>query len=114
MHSNAISTQPHSGIGIASFIISLAAGAVLAILLGVAGVLEAQTGGIDEESAAAIIIGLVMAFTGLAQLLALGLGIAALLQAGRNKLYGVLGTVFAATGLIGMLALILFGALLEG
>lgn len=114
MHSNSIPTQPHSGLGIASFIISLAAGVVLVILLGVAGVLDAKTGGIDEESAAAVIIGLVMLFAGLAQLLALGLGIAALVQTGCHKLYGVLGTVFATTGLVGTLMLLLLGALVEG
>lgn len=113
MYGNTIPTQPHSGLGIAAFVISLAAGAVLVILMGVAGVIEAQTGGIDEESPGAILIGLVMALTGLAQLLALGLGIGALVQAGRNKLFGVLGTVFAATGFLGTLLLVLLGTLLE-
>ena len=110
----AIPTQPHSGLGIASFVISLGAGAILFIAIGIAGVLDTQPGGLDEDSVAAGLLGLAMVATGLAQTLALGLGIAALVQAGRNKLYGVLGTVFSATGLIGMLALILFGALLEG
>ena len=67
----------------------------------------------DEESAGAVLVGLLLALTALAHVLALGLGIAALVQAGRSKLFGVLGTVFASTGLIGTVLIFLLGALLE-
>ena len=113
MYHAVIPTRPHSGLGIASFIISLAAGAALVILLGVAGVLESRPGGMDEESAGAIVLGLILALTALAQVLALGLGIAALVQTGRSKLFGVLGTVFASTGLVGTVLILLLGALVE-
>ena len=113
MHYNVIPTRPHSGLGIASFIISLAAGAALVVLLGIAGVIESQPGGMDEESAGAVLVGLLLALTALAHVLALGLGIAALVQAGRSKLFGLLGTVFASTGLIGTVLIFLLGALLE-
>ena len=113
MHYTVIPTRPHSGLGIASFILSLAAGAALVVLLGIAGVIESQPGGMDEESAGAVLVGLLLALTALAHVLALGLGIAALVQAGRSKLFGVLGTVFASTGLIGTVLIFLLGALLE-
>ena len=113
MHYNVIPTRPHSGLGIASFIISLAAGAALVVLLGIAGVIGSQPGGMDEESAGAVLVGLLQALTALAHVLALGLGIAALVQAGRSKLFGVLGTVFASTGLSGTVLIFLLGALLE-
>ena len=113
MHYNVIPTRPHSGLGIASFIISLAAGAALVVLLGIAVVIESHPGGMDEESAGAVLVGLLLALTALAHVLALGLGIAALVQAGRSKLFGVLGTVFASTGLIGTVLIFLLGALLE-
>jgi len=114
MHYTAIPTRPHSGLGIASFIISLASSAVLVVLLGVAAMLESRPGGLDEESTAAIVVGLILVLAALAQVLALGLGIAALVQTGRNKLFGVLGTVFAATGLVGALLVLLLGMLAEG
>lgn len=113
MHHNHIPTQPHSGLGIASFVVSLAASALLLMLIGIAGALDSQPGGMDGDSAAAILLGLVMAFSGFAQLLALGLGIAAIVQVGRNKLYGVLGAVFSASGLLCTVTLFLVGALLE-
>lgn len=113
MHSNAIPTQPHSGLGITAFIISLAASTVLLTIIAIAEAMQAKPGGIDEKSTAAIILGNIIILTALAQFTALGLGIGALVQAGRNKLFGVLGTVFAAMGLIGTLFIFVLGALLE-
>ena len=114
MHYKVIPTQPHSGLGIASFIISMAAGAALVILLVIAGVLGSQSGGMDEESAGAIVLGLLLALTALGHVLALGLGIAALVQAGSNKLFGILGTVFASMALLLTLLIVLIGAVIEG
>ena len=112
MH-NVIPTQPHSGLGIASFIISLCADILLVLLLGVLGVLQSRPGGLDENSATANTMGLGLLLTTLALTVALGLGIAALAQPGRNKVYGVLGTVFAATGLAGTVLMFTLGALAE-
>ena len=113
MH-NAIPTQSHSGLGITALTISLGAGALLVLLMGIAGVLDSQPGGMDENSVAANAIGLGVLFSALAQTLALALGIAGLVQAGRNKLYAVLGTVFAATGLGGTGLVLLLGAFMKG
>ena len=101
---------PHSGLGVASFILSLAAGLLMLILFGAAGIADSQPGGLDEESAAAIALGLLFAFTALALIVALGLGIAGTVQTGRSKLFGVLGTVFSSTALLGTLLLMLVGA----
>ncbi|WP_311223547.1 MULTISPECIES: hypothetical protein [unclassified Acidovorax] len=113
MHYNVIPTRPHSGLGIASLVISVTAGAALAVLLGIASVIESQPGGMDEESAGAVVLGLFLALTAVVQALALGLGIAALVQAERSELFGVLGTVFASSGLIATVLIFLLGALLE-
>ena len=90
------STQSHPGLGVASFVISLVAGVLLLLIFGIAGLLESRPGGLDEESVAANLLGLLLLFMALAQLVALGLGIAGLAQAGRSKLFGALGTAFAA------------------
>ena len=68
--------QKHSGLGIASFMTSVASGGLLLLVFLIAGVMEASTpGGIDEESLGAIVLGwLLFAFLG-ATVVALGLGV---------------------------------------
>lgn len=104
---------PHSGLGIASFIITLVAGVMLLVLFGIAGMAETRPNGLDEESLMAGVLGLLVLLSALAQVVALGLGIAGLMQTGRSKIFGVLGTVFASTALLGSLLLMLLGAALE-
>ena len=103
----------HSGLGIASFVTSLAAGLVLLVMFGIAAALEAQHGAWDPDSTPAALIGLFVLLTTLGQICALGLGIAALVQAGRNKLFGVLGTISASCALFFTLVLILVGVVME-
>ncbi|MFP4173662.1 MAG: hypothetical protein ACLFV4_12195 [Candidatus Hydrogenedentota bacterium] len=103
-------TRKHSGLGIASFITSLVSGFFLLIMFGVAGVMETTTpGGIDEESAEAMIVGLfIFAFLGLS-LVALGLGIAGLAQNDRRKIFALLGTIFSGVSIIGTLLIMIIG-----
>ena len=102
--------QKHSGLGIASFISSVIAGIFLFVIFVIAGVMEASTpGGIDETSPAAVFIGLSMFGFLFVALVALGLGIAGLVQKNRIKLFALLGTIFSACSLLGTVSLILFG-----
>lgn len=102
----------HSGLGIASFVVSLLVGAILMALVIVAGLMEAGTpGGIDEDSMAAVGLGLLLIAGMIGELVAGALGIAALLQSGRRKTFGVLGLVFAAMSLLGMVVLMIVGTL---
>lgn len=102
--------QKHSGLGIASFITSIVSGLILFLLIVIAGVMEASTpGGIDENSAGAVIVGFCLfAFMG-AALLALGLGIGGLFQKERKKIFAILGTVFSAVSLVGTIFLMILG-----
>jgi hypothetical protein len=107
---NIMNELKHSGLGIASFITSIISGIILFTLVGIAGFLQATTpGGLDENSAAAVIIGLLLfAFVG-ALLVALGLGIGGLVQKERKKIYAVLGTVFATAFLLIMIFILILG-----
>jgi hypothetical protein len=100
----------NSGMGIASFIISITAGVLIFIMLIVAGAMEASApGGIDEESALAIILGLFIIALILADLVALGLGIAGLIQKNTKKIFATLGTIFSSVTIVLTIALIIIG-----
>jgi hypothetical protein len=100
----------HSGFGIASFVMSILVGIAIFLLVVVAGVMESSTpGGIDEESAGAIVLGLLILACGAADLLALGLGIGGMFQANRKRIFAVFGIVFSALTILGTIALIIIG-----
>jgi hypothetical protein len=102
--------QKHSGLGIASFITSIASGVITFLLIVIAGVMEASSpGGIDEESASAVILGLsLIAFLGVS-LVALGLGIAGIVQKNRKKIFAILGSIFAAVTFLGTICIMMIG-----
>ncbi|WP_213994625.1 hypothetical protein [Arsukibacterium sp.] len=104
----------HSGLGIASFITSIASGILIFVLIVIAGIMEVSTpGGIDENSADAIIVGLcVLAFLG-TSVVAFGLGIGSLVQKNRKKILGILGTTFSALIVLGTVFLIVLGLSME-
>ena len=112
MH-NPFPSLPHSGMGVASFTLSMVAGLGLLVIFAIAGVAESRSGGLDEASPLATAIGLVLLLAALANMVALGMGIAGLVQAGRNRLFATLGTVFASATLLGSLVLVLLGTLLD-
>lgn len=100
----------HSAFGIASFIVSLVSGAMTFLLIFVAGLIEISTpGGMSEESAEAMIIGLFMLILLLAFLVSLGLGITGLCENGRRKVFAILGTLFSSVLLFSMSLLLLTG-----
>ena len=100
----------HSGIGIASFILSLLCGLTLVGIIIVAMVIGARSGGeLDERSPAVMAIGC-SALLGLAlTLLGLILGIVGIMQKDRKKTFAILGLIFNAVILVGTVALILVG-----
>ena len=87
-----IEVKKHSGFGIASFAVSLALGVGMLALFIIAGVLESSTpDGMDEESTAAIVIGLLIIGTLFGQFLALVLGIVGVAQSSHKRIFGILG-----------------------
>jgi len=102
--------QKHSGLGIASFIISIVSGTCIFLIIVIGAVMEASIpGGIDEESAGAVMLGLFLFAFLSGDLLALGLGIGGLLQKDRNKIFAILGTVLSVVSLVGTIFLMILG-----
>jgi hypothetical protein len=100
----------HSGLGIASFMLAIGAGVMLAILILLAVVIESsQPGAFDAETPTAIAVGcgfclaLLMAATGVA------LGIACVCQRNRNTIFGVIGLVLNGLIILGGGCLVLIG-----
>ena len=109
-----VEQQKHSGLGIASFITAIVSGVFMFLLIMVAGVIEVSTpGGMDDESAGAVIIGLLLFVLVGALLVAIGLGVGGLVQGGRKKVFAVLGTVFSTAILLGTVFLLIIGLAME-
>lgn len=100
----------HSGVGIVSFITSVISGLAIFGLVVAAGMLEATTpGGVDEESVAAIVLGLFLLAFCFTSFIALGLGIGGCFHKNRKKVFAVFGTLFSALTLIGIVSIIALG-----
>jgi hypothetical protein len=102
-----------SGLGIASLVLGLIAGAIEFVNLVVAGVLSQKHGGeLDENSTEAMAVGLIL-FLGLFMALIGGvLGIIGLVQKNRAKGFSIAGLVINSLVGLGMLGIIVLGLLM--
>ncbi len=99
-----------SKLGIASLLISIITVIGLFIIFLIAGFIESNTyGGMDEESAGAIILGLLLFGFGFLDLLAIGLGIAGIFQKTRERITAIIGTIISSATLIVTVSLIGIG-----
>jgi hypothetical protein len=96
--------QKHSGLGIASFITGITSG-IITLLSFCLSVIVSE-GGILEEPANTVVVLFLLGGLSLAGV-ALGLGIAGLVQRERKKILAVLGTLFAAATFVGMIFVIM-------
>jgi hypothetical protein len=104
--------QEHSGLGIVSFAVSLATGAGAFLFVMIAGLAEASIpGGLPQDSPWMILLGLLIIGCMILNLAGIAVGIAAVLQKDRKRVFAVLGIVFNIVTLIGMLCLMLLGYL---
>lgn len=88
-------SRPHSGLGIASFVLSLFGGFLFLASIGAAIYLVAAHGDeLNEDSIQLVLLGLGLLAGGLADMLAMGLGFAALFQTECRKWPAILGIVF--------------------
>jgi hypothetical protein len=102
--------RKHSGLGIASFVMSILVGLGMFCLIAWIAVLAASSGQtLKEDSSQAIAIGLgIFAFLFL-DLIAFLLGIVGLCQPNRQKVFAILGLLFSFTVAAGMIGLIAVG-----
>lgn len=110
---------PHSGLGIASFIISIVGFCVgfmlvIAAALLVMGISDSSMMTSDEmvdEAPGLIIVGLLLISVLIMNFVGLILGIVSLVQSNRKKIFPILGTVFNSLTFIGLFGLIVIGNL---
>jgi len=100
----------HSGLGIGSFMLAIGSGAMMAILILVAVVIEAShPGAFAGETPGAMAIGLGVCFAALLAIIGVGLGIAGICQKNRKTAFAILGLVCNALILLGGGCLVLIG-----
>jgi hypothetical protein len=111
---NRYDPPPHSGLGIASCIIGGCTFVFALVLVVIAGVMEAShPGGIDENSPTAMFLGFLIFVCLIAALVGLVLGIVGATMRNRNKLFAGLGIGVNSLLLLGLLVLMIVGALTE-
>jgi len=110
-----IDQQPpfkHSGLGIASFVISIIAALIIFVLVVMAGVMAAKEGGkMNEQSPEAAVLGCSILAAGLLYLVGIGLAIGGLCQRNRHRVFPVMGLVLNIVFLLGIAGLMVIGIL---
>jgi hypothetical protein len=101
---------PHSGAGIASTIMAVVLGIAMFAILAYAGYVEIQTpGGINENSSAAMLIGLGMILGCGLLLVGAAIGAVGLFDKRRKKAFAIVGIVLNLSFVAGTIGLILIG-----
>jgi hypothetical protein len=102
----------HSGLGIASFVVSIIAALIVFVLVVMAGVMTVRSGGqMDEESPEAVVIGCSIFAGCMLYFIGIGLAIGGLFQRNRYKVFPVLGLVLNILFLLGVAGLMVIGLL---
>ena len=109
MQFHGVMEERHSKLGIASFSISIAVGVLMLALFVVAGLLNAgrvQRGG---EYPGQMLVGFAMIGLVAADVVAVGLGIAAITRPGTKRIFGLLGLIFSSLTILGGAGLVVIG-----
>lgn len=101
----------HSGMGIASFVISVAVIVLMGAVFLAAGLMYDER--VEEATPAQMMIGLLTIFLVLVDVVAVGLGIAALTARNRKKVFGVLGLCFSSLTILMTIGIIVIGLRME-
>lgn len=99
-----------SGLGIASFVLSILCGFVVFSIIMIAGYLEmSRPEGIDDKSPEAFIVGFSIILAMGLTVIAFGLGLAALFQRNRRMSLAILGMFFSSMIIVGTILLVIIG-----
>ena len=102
---------PYSGLGVAAFVISVVCTVAIFTTLVFAAVAGASTDGVvDEHAPGLVLVGLVILLFLLVALVGIALGIVAVAQKRRRKLFAWLGLGINALVVLGTVALIILGS----
>ena len=101
--------EKHSKVGIASFVISVGVAILMLAAFVVAGILNQNHIQRGQKYPGQEIVGLAVIFLLAVDVMAAGLGVASLFQAGTKRLFGILGLVFSGLTLLGSVGLIIIG-----
>jgi hypothetical protein len=104
-----IDEERHSRLGVTSFVISIAVGCLLVGTIGLAGSIHASDRQAGHAHSSHPLIGLAIILLLMAEVPAIGLGIASLVQRRRKRLFGILGLVFSSATFLGVIGLLLLG-----
>ena len=102
----------YSGLGVASFVVSLVVAVSMLLLFIVAGVQHnGHPSGPYPGQTFLGLMAITLLFTDFASI---GLGIAAVCQKEANKLFGILGIAFSALTILGTVGLVVLGLMISG
>ena len=103
----ALPEPSHSGLGIASFVVSMVSGLCTFLIFVYAGIKEnSLPGGVAENSSVAISIGLALFLMWILQFVGTVFALVALFEKNRKKVFAVLGLIFNL-GLLAISALLI-------
>lgn len=99
----------HSGLGIASFVISLLVALGMCLLIALSSLALTAAGTSLNSELPVIGVGILMMLTIGASLVSIGLGIGSLFEKLRRKVFGILGIVFSILTNVGLFVLVIIG-----
>lgn len=103
-----------SRMGVVSLALAVASALVSFLIVLIAGVWEVSApGGVDENSAAAVLLGLTLFGSLGVNLVSLGLGIAGIVQKSRNRVFAFIGTAIAAASFVITVSIIVAGMFVD-
>jgi hypothetical protein len=109
-----VAVQRHSGLGIASLVIGILCAVFIFIAIAIAAAAPASAGhALDEHSAVAIVVGLVIVFFMMVALIGVVLAVIGVFQRDHRKLFAQIGLGINIAVIVGTLALIIIGNMMK-